>query len=67
MKIYLAVLKKDIDIKELEKELEKKNIKLAAHYKTIEVVKLESELSVSEKDFPGYFLSVEEDKNNLTI
>lgn len=62
MKTYLAVLKKDIDIKELEKELEKKNIKLATHYKTIEVVKLESELSVSEKDFPEYFLSVEEDK-----
>lgn len=62
MKIYLAVLKKNIDIRELEKELEKKNIKLATHYKTIEVVKLESELSVSEKDFPKYFLSVEEDK-----
>lgn len=67
MKTYLAVLKKDIDIKELEKELQKKNIKLTAHYKTIGVVKLESDLPVSEKDFPDYFLSVEEDRDNLTI
>jgi hypothetical protein len=62
MKTYLAVLKKDINLKDLEKELKKKNIKLVAHYKTIGVVKLESELPVSEKDFPDYFLSVEEDK-----
>jgi hypothetical protein len=67
MKIYLAVLKKNINLKDLEKELKKKNIKLAAHYKTIEVVKLESESPVSGKDFQDYFLSVEEDKDNLTI
>ncbi len=67
MKTYLAVLKKDINIKELEKELDKKNIKLTTHYKTIKVVKLESRLPVSEKDFPEYFLSVEEDQDNLTI
>ncbi|GAA4157970.1 hypothetical protein GCM10022217_18600 [Chryseobacterium ginsenosidimutans] len=62
MKTYLAVLKKSINLKDLEKELQKKNIKLVTHYKTIGVVKLESELPVSEKDFPEYFLSVEEDK-----
>lgn len=62
MKTYLAVLKKDINLKDLEKELKEKNIKLSTHYKTIGVVKLESELPVSEKDFPDYFLSVEEDK-----
>lgn len=62
MKTYLAVLKKNINLKDLEKELQKKNIKLTIHYKTIGVVKLESELPVSEKDFPEYFLSVEEDK-----
>lgn len=67
MKTYLAVLKKDIDIKELEKQLEKKNIKLTTHYKIIGVIKLESELPVSEKDFLDYFLSVEEDRDNLTI
>jgi len=67
MKTYLAVLKKNINIKDIEKELKKKNIKLTAHYKTIEVVKLESESSVSGKDFQDYFISVEEDKDNLTI
>ena len=67
MKTYLAVLKKNINLKDLEKKLKKKNIKLAAHYKTIEVVKLESESSVSGKDFQDYFISVEEDKDNLTI
>jgi hypothetical protein len=67
MKTYLAVLKKNINLKDLEKELKKKNIKLAAHYKTIEVVKLESESSVSGKDFQDYFISVEEDKDNFTI
>ena len=67
MKTYLAVLKKNINIKDLEAELKKKNIKPAAHYKTIGVVKLESEKPVSQKDFEEYFHSVEEDKDNLTI
>ncbi|SEW38833.1 hypothetical protein SAMN05421841_2513 [Chryseobacterium wanjuense] len=67
MKTYLAVLKKDINIKDLNEELKKKNIKPAAHYKTIGVVKLESEKPVSQKDFKDYFLSVEEDRDDLTI
>jgi hypothetical protein len=67
MKTYLAVLKQDIDIKDLEAELKKKNIKPAVHYKIIGVVKLESEKPVSPKDFQDYFLSIEEDKDNLTI
>ena len=67
MKTYLAVLKKSINIKDLEKELKKKNIKLSAHYKTLEVVKLESESPVFEKDFNDYFVSIEEDKDNFTI
>lgn len=62
MKTYLAVLKKNTDIRQLEKELKKNNVKLSAHYKTIGVVKLESEKPVSDKDFERYFLSVEEDK-----
>ena len=62
MKTYLAVLKKNTDIRQLEKELKKNNVKLSAHYKTIGVVKLESENPVSVKDFEQYFLSVEEDK-----
>ncbi len=62
MKTYLAVLKKNTDIGQLEKELKKNNVKLSAHYKTIGVVKLESEKPVSDKDFEQYFLSVEEDK-----
>ena len=61
MKTYLAVLKKTTDIRQLEKELKKNNVKLSAHYKTIGVVKLESEKPVSDKDFDQYFLSVEED------
>ncbi|NML57839.1 hypothetical protein [Chryseobacterium cheonjiense] len=63
MKTYIAVLKKDIDIENLEKELKKKNIKPAAHYTSIGVVKLESEKPVYQKDFEEYFISVEEDKN----
>ncbi|WBV51779.1 hypothetical protein [Chryseobacterium gambrini] len=62
MKTYLAVLKKNTDIRQLEKELKKNNVKLSAHYKTIGVVKLESEKTISGKDFEQYFLSVEEDK-----
>ncbi|MCW3161977.1 hypothetical protein [Chryseobacterium oryctis] len=67
MKTYLAVLKKEIDIKALEKELKKKKIKSMAHYKTIGVVKLESESPVSQKDFQDYFIAVEEEKDNFTI
>ncbi|MGI9583707.1 hypothetical protein ACR1PO_21105 [Chryseobacterium sp. RRHN12] len=62
MKTYLAVLKKDINFKKLETLLKSKEIKLAAYYKTIGVVKLESTLPVSETEFQEYFLSVEEEK-----
>lgn len=64
---YLAVLKKDINFKKLEALLKSKNIKLASHYKTIGVVKLESQLPVLESEFQEYFISVEEEKDNLTI
>ncbi|WP_126653428.1 hypothetical protein [Chryseobacterium aureum] len=64
---YLAVLKKDINIKKLEALLKTKGIKLASHYKTIGVVKLESNTSISESEFQEYFISVEEEKDNLTI
>ncbi|PXW10716.1 hypothetical protein C8D70_11339 [Chryseobacterium sp. CBTAP 102] len=64
---YLAVLKKDINFKKLEALLKSKNIKLASHYKTIGVVKLESSIPVSESEFQEYFISVEEEKDNLTI
>lgn len=67
MKTYLAVLKKNINIDALKAELKKKNIKLTAHYKMVGIVKLESEIVISEKDFQDYFMSVEEDKDNLTI
>ncbi|RLJ23040.1 hypothetical protein CLU97_4618 [Chryseobacterium sp. 7] len=64
---YLGVLKKDINIKKLEAFLKSKGIKLASHYKTIGVVKLESNISISESEFPEYFISIEEEKDNLTI
>ncbi len=64
---YLAVVKKDINMKKLEALLKSKDIKLAAHYKTIGVVKLESNVPVPEHDFHEYFISIEEEKDNLTI
>ncbi|MGR3854784.1 hypothetical protein [Chryseobacterium indologenes] len=64
---YLAVLKKDINLKRLETLLKTKGIKLASHYKTLGIVKLESQLPVSESEFQEYFISVEEEKDNLTI
>ncbi|MDR6373091.1 hypothetical protein J2795_004280 [Chryseobacterium bernardetii] len=64
---YLAVLKKDINLKKLEVLLKGKGIKLAAHYKTIGIVKLESQLPVSESEFQEYFISIEKEKDNLTI
>jgi hypothetical protein len=67
MNTYLAVLKKDINFKKLETLLKSKSIKLAAHYKTIGVVKLESNTSVLEAEFQDYFISIEEEKDNLTI
>lgn len=67
MMTYLAVLKKDINLEELEKFLKTKKIRLAAHYKTIGVVKLESPVPVSESEFQEYFISIEEERDNLTI
>ncbi len=67
MKAYLAVLRKETDIRKLKEELEKKKIRLTAHYQTVGIVKLESEQAVSAEDFPEYFLSVEEERNNFKI
>ncbi|UKB79100.1 hypothetical protein [Chryseobacterium sp. MEBOG07] len=67
MNTYLAVLKKDINIKKLDVLLKSKGIKLVAHYKTIGVVKLESQLPISETEFQDCFISIEEEKDNLTI
>ena len=65
---YLAVLKKKINLKKLEVFLKNKGIKLAAHYKTIGVVKaIESNISILESEFQEYFISIEEEKDNLTI
>lgn len=64
---YLAVLKKDINLKKLEVLLKSKNIKLVSHYKTLGIVKLESQLPLSESEFQEYFISIEEEKDNLTI
>jgi hypothetical protein len=67
MNTYLAVLKKGINVKKLEVLLKSKEIKLVAHYKTIGVMKLESQLPISETEFQDYFISIEEEKDNLTI
>ncbi|MDR4894916.1 MULTISPECIES: hypothetical protein [unclassified Chryseobacterium] len=64
---YLAVLKKDINLKKLEAFLKSKGIKLAVHYKTIGVIKIESDNPVSETEFQEFFISIEEEKDNLTI
>ncbi|KPE49928.1 hypothetical protein AOB46_17220 [Chryseobacterium indologenes] len=64
---YLAVLKKEINFKKLEVFLKSKSVRLAAHYKIIGVVKLESEQPVLKTEFQEYFISIEEEKDNLTI
>ncbi|WP_294284296.1 hypothetical protein [uncultured Chryseobacterium sp.] len=66
-KTYLAVLRTDADLIKLEQELKKRKIRLAAHYKAVGVVQLKSEQAVSAEDFPEFFLSVEQDRNNFTI
>lgn len=67
MSTYLAVLKKDINFKKLEALLKNREIRLVAHYKTIGVVKLQSKQPISEDAFQDYFISIEEEKDNLTI
>ncbi|MDG4653491.1 hypothetical protein [Chryseobacterium arthrosphaerae] len=64
---YLAVLKKEINLEKLKILLKSRHIRLAAHYTTIGVMKLECEQPISADGFQDYFLSVEEDQNNLTI
>ena len=64
---YLAVLKKDINVEELEQFLKTKKIRLVAHYKAIGAVKLESQVPVSASEFQEYFISIEQERDNLTI
>lgn len=67
MKIYLAVLKKDINLKEFKAFLDKKKIEFADYYKIIGVVKLKTEKEILAKDFEKFCDSIEEEKDNLTI
>jgi hypothetical protein len=67
MKIYLAVLKNDVDLEKFKKILKEKKIKFLEHYKSLGIVKLQSEKKISEKDFEEFCASIEEDKDNLTI
>lgn len=67
MKIYLAVLRNDVDLEEFKKILKEKKIKFLAHYKSLGIVKLQSEKKISEKDFEKFCESIEVDKDNLTI
>ncbi|MCY0979164.1 hypothetical protein PGH12_14850 [Chryseobacterium wangxinyae] len=67
MKIYLAVLKKDIDLEEFKRNLKEKKIKFLDHYKSVAIVKLQSEKKISEQDFEKFCESIEEEKDNLTI
>ena len=67
MKIYLAVLRENIDFSGLKEELEKKEIKLLDHYETVGIIKLGSQNIVFQEDFKDYFESVEEEKDNFAI
>jgi hypothetical protein len=67
MIIYLAVLKNDVDLEKFKKILKEKKIKFLEHYKSLGIVKLQSEKKISEKDFEDFCASIEEDKDNLTI
>jgi hypothetical protein len=67
MKIYLAVLKKDVDLEEFKRNLKDKKIKFLDHYKSLGIVKLQSEKKISENDFKQFCESIEEEKDNLTI
>lgn len=67
MKIYLAVLKSNADVEGFKKILKEKKIKFLEHYKSLGIIKLQSEKKISERDFEEFCISMEEDKDNLTI
>lgn len=67
MKIYLAVLKDEVNIEEFKKGLKEKKITFLEHYKTLGIVKLQSEKKISNKDVEEFCESIEEEKDNLTI
>jgi len=67
MKIYLAVLKDKVNLEKFKKDLKEKKIKFLDYYKTLGIVKLQSEKKISEKDVEEFCESIEEEKDNLTI
>lgn len=67
MKIYLAVLKKDINVEEFKRSLKEKKIEFLDHYKSIGIIKLQSDNKISEEDFEKFCESIEEDQDNLTL
>ena len=67
MKIYLAVLKDEVNIEEFKKYLKEIKVMFLEHYKTLGIVKLQSEKKISNKDVEEFCESIEEEKDNLTI
>lgn len=67
MKIYLAVLRKDVDLKGFRIFLKDQKVELSDHYKALGIVKLQSGKKLLEKDFEKFCESIEEEKDNLTI
>lgn len=67
MKVYLAILKKDIDLIAFKAALKEKNVKFITLYKSLGIVKLQSEKKISEKGFEKFCESIEIEKDNLTI
>ncbi|MXS71060.1 hypothetical protein GSF70_07510 [Flavobacteriaceae bacterium W22] len=67
MKTYLAVLKSDVDSEEFREFLNLKKIKILDYYKALRVFKIQSDKKLNPKDFKKFCISIEEDRDDLTI
>ena len=67
MKTYLAVLKSDVDSEEFREFLNLKKIKILDYYKALRVFEIQSDKKLNPKDFKEFCISIEEDRDDLTI
>lgn len=65
MKIYLAILKPNVKVKDIKKELSKVNIEIADFYPKLSILKLKSRKEINVNSYLKYFETIEEEKTDF--
>ena len=66
MKIYLALLKADVKMKDVRRKLQQQEIEILDFYPKLKMLKLKSLKIIKVKDFKEFFETLEEDRTDFS-